>query len=127
MAGYIDTRRQESLAEILSFLQSKLREYQDDKRLCPQGLRCNAMVLGSLTIGLKKIGVLQSPDPPYVGFQFSKFTNQLKEIEILHLCQKSHSNGGCMGLKENLLNKIDQEAKLIRGLKLQNYKDLPKP
>ncbi len=124
MAGYIDWARQEGLKEILSFLQSKLREYQGGKRTCLEGLQCTAMVLGSLTIGLNAIGVLQSPDPPYVGFQLRKLTNRLKGIEIHNYCQISDSYGGCAGLKNELLAKIDYEVNFVRRLNLQDFKNV---
>jgi hypothetical protein len=133
MTEQVDTYRQDSLARILYFLQSKLREYQGSKGVCPLGLQCSAMVLGSLTVGLNEIGVLQSPDPPYVGFRFRKLTNQLKEMEILHFGQSCHPCGEygdyweCMGLKNDILEEIDAEVNCIRGLRLQNYNNPSKP
>ena len=84
------------------------------------------MVLGSLTIGLKAIGVLQPPDPPYNGFSVKGLFRNLKEMRVPQYCKLSRdrhysydyqAGGSCDGVKECLVAKIDEVEQRLQEFK----------
>ena len=86
------------------------------------------MVLGSLTIGLNAIGVLQPPDPPYNGFSVKGLSRSLKEMRVPQYCEISRDydynynydyerGGKCDGVKRSLDAKIDEVKQQLQGLK----------
>ena len=84
------------------------------------------MVLGSLTIGLNAIGVLQQHDPPYNGFSVKGLSRNLKEMRVPQYCEISRDynyrydyerGGNCDGVKRSLDAKIDEVEQQLQGLK----------
>ena len=84
------------------------------------------MVLGSLSIGLNAIGVLQPPDPPYNGFSVKGLFRNLKEMRVPQYCEISRNyeyrydyevGGSCDGVKRSLNAKIDEVEQKLQGLK----------
>ncbi|MCJ1287989.1 hypothetical protein MMC26_007342 [Xylographa opegraphella] len=83
----INVSREKALTEIFSYVQSVLKSYQGGKEICPfSGRRCSAMILGSLTMELAAMGLLQPSKCPYIGFSYRTVTQHLSEIKILQLC-----------------------------------------
>lgn len=61
----LDQHQQNTLTGIFAYLQGVLGRYKGSERNCPPGIECDGMILGSLTIGLNTINILQPPHPPY--------------------------------------------------------------
>ena len=121
----INTCRQDTLFEIFDYLQDTLEKYQGSERICPEGIRCDGMLLGSLTIGLKAINILQpTPQPPYDGFSVKGLCQSLAEIEVPQYCDsdfgyRSYSRGQtCKGVKRPLEAKIEELQQQLQGLDL---------
>ncbi|MCJ1430818.1 hypothetical protein MMC27_000168 [Xylographa pallens] len=111
----IDRVREWALASIFSYRQDVLRSYQSGKGDCRLGLKCTAMILGSLTIRLTAIGILQLPEAPYNGFCFKTLAQQLREMEILRYCE---SYARCEGVMSSLHDRIMLVERQLIGLQL---------
>lgn len=107
------------------YLQDTLEKYQGSKRICTQGICCDGMLLGSLTIGLKAINVLPTVKPPYDGFSVKGLFERLKAMELPQYC---HSNNlrsmdyyscataiTCSGVERPLEAKIKELAQKTKG------------
>ena len=84
------------------------------------------MILGSLIIGLEKIGILQPPDTPFSGFSINWVLQSLQEIEVHQYCkQESWSYddcdeiASCKGVKRSLKIKMKHLEQQIGGLGLE--------
>ena len=86
------------------------------------------MILGSLTIGLNAIHILQPPEPPYNGFSVKGLFQKLREIRVPHFCQmglnyrrKSYYNdseGNCEGFGGPLERKTRNLKDKLEGFSL---------
>ena len=121
--------------EIFEYLQSTLRKYRSSAPLDANVLNCDAMMLGSLTIGLNSIDIIQSPLPPYNGFSIHGLFQKLREMPLPQLCKEHSSysyiinhglnhgvnNRGdkyCEGVHKPLLAKISELESMLKGLEL---------
>lgn len=81
-------------------------------------------MLGTLTIGLFAMGVLESPDPPYNGFLYKTLAQDLRKMRIPQYCTMNHSGynyNRCPGLEAPLRAKITELEQQLCGLKLASY------
>ena len=118
----INRSRQDTLSEIFTYLQETLEKYQGSERICPQGVRCDGMLLGSLTRGLKAINVLPTVNPPYDGFSVKGLFERLKAMELPQCCSSNdlksmdyYSRATAINCSGILKAKIKQK---IKGLEL---------
>ncbi|KAL8907443.1 MAG: hypothetical protein Q9207_001413 [Kuettlingeria erythrocarpa] len=126
----INRSRQDTLSGIFAYLQGILEKYQGGTRIFPQGIECDWMLLGSLTMGLKAINILQPPLPPFSGFSVKGLLETLKEMRVAQYCNKnnnnlinsgyySHSRGGiCAEIKGPLEDKTGELVRKLQGLEL---------
>ncbi|MCJ1399231.1 hypothetical protein MMC11_002433 [Xylographa trunciseda] len=126
----IDRSRANALAESFAYIQEVLKSYQGSKRNCALGLKCDAMVLGSLTLGLAAIGVLQPPPFPYDGFCLKTLAQQLCDIQVLQYCtlHEHTRNYGhfsdtvrCQGVMIPLQVELRRLGEQLHGLWLDNF------
>ncbi|KAL8837874.1 MAG: hypothetical protein Q9170_002349 [Blastenia crenularia] len=123
----IDQDRQNTLTEIFTYLQAVLERYKGSERNCPQGIECDGMILGSLTIGLNAINILQPPHPPYNGFSVKNISQRLREMRVPQYCQHlpnygrhswSSSGRTCEGIERPLKAQVEGLERQLRGLEL---------
>ncbi len=125
----INRCRQDTLSDIFAYLQGILENYQGSTRTCPQGIECDGMLLGSLTIGLKATNILEPPLPPYNGFSVKGLLERLSELRVPQFCSYilnlrnigyySHSSvRTCGGIKGPLEAKTVELAQKLQGLEL---------
>ena len=76
--------------EIFAYLQSILDRYKGSERVCHRGIECDGMILGSLTIGLNAINILQPPHPPYNGFSVKDILQKLQDMPLPQNCKSYH-------------------------------------
>ena len=118
----IDQDRQNTLTEIFGYLQGVLERYKSGERICSQGIQCDAMILGSLTIGLNAINILQPPSPTYDGFSVKDVSEKLREMRIPQFClinsRSYYSDRPCEGIEEPLEAKLKQLEQRLQGIDL---------
>ena len=84
------------------------------------------MILGSLTIGLNAINILQPPHPPYNGFSVSYIFQKLRDMRLPRYCTScrdyesswSLSDRTCEGVKRPLEAKIEELGQQLQGIEL---------
>ncbi|KAI9771743.1 MAG: hypothetical protein M1839_002758 [Geoglossum umbratile] len=148
----VHTRREAAIASLLASLQDLLSHYEITKPPPPQGdpdeavahscgtrllcrndnPDCDAMVLGYLHKGMKAIGLLHSPEPPYEGWSFASLVADIGGMGMPRSCPSvsrglnswgayvnDDDNTSCFG---GPLEDIDLETAL-KGLKLSDFQE----
>ena len=91
------------------------------------------MILGTLTIGLNAIGILQPPHPQYNGFSVKDVSHKLREMRVPQYCLNHHdyerryyspSNTTCEGIERPLEAKVEEVRQKLQGIELTvgNYR-----
>ena len=126
LTGKIDQDRQRTIAEVLAFLQDAIHKYESEQ-VCPRGIECNSMTLGSLRIGMKAAGIIQPPLPPYNGLSINGLFMKLHAMPLPHYCKIRDGFGyvpDCEGLKVTLeakLKSLGQQYPNLAGLDLEDH------
>ena len=85
------------------------------------------MVLGSLTIGLNAMNILQPPHPPYNGLSVKNISQKLLGMPVPQYCQNlrdnersswSLSDRTCEGIKRPLEVKVKELGQQLQGIEL---------
>ena len=78
------------------------------------------MLLGSLTVGLKAINILQPPLTPYNGFSVKGILERLKEMRLPQLCKTNYQSYCigvfCEGVQGPLNAKTEELVRKFQGL-----------
>lgn len=117
----VNQQRQSALTETFAYLQGVLERYKGSKRICSSGIECDGMLLGSLTIGLNAINILQPPLPPYNGFSVKDVSEKLRDMNVpLHCPSRNRSYYGrtCEGIITPLIAKLDELEQQLQGTEL---------
>jgi hypothetical protein len=114
--------RQKIISDIFTLIQSTLDRYQGTKRICSEGIRCDAMVLGSLMIELNRLGYLISPKAPFNGLSIKNLVQELKEMDIRRFCKdplvcnSRYSWPSCEEIEESLAKELQELEDQVVGL-----------
>lgn len=84
------------------------------------------MILGSLTISLNAIDILQPPHPPYNGLSVKEISQKLREMRVPQYCMeiRNYENSWppskriCEGIKGPLEAKIKELDQQLQGVEL---------
>ena len=87
MTDTIDQYRQNTLTKIFVYLRDVLERYKDSERICHREIKCNEMILSSLTIDLNAIRILQSSYSSYNNFSVKDVFHKLREMKMPQYCQ----------------------------------------
>ncbi|KAF8865167.1 hypothetical protein BDZ45DRAFT_684679 [Acephala macrosclerotiorum] len=88
----IEDARQQSITEILTFVQRMVTDFISGNGSCKTrfdrneiGRRraCNAIILGTLITGLFEHGMWLLPEPPYKGVSLRQLLDKLRDLQIL--------------------------------------------
>jgi hypothetical protein len=79
---------------------------------------CDAMLLGSLMKGSRKIGIWPRPEAPFNGHKYKDLAKAIRGLKMLDVCGKSagrkwSSYGGFEGNAHGLEDLIENELKAV--------------
>ena len=92
---------------------------------------CDAMLLGSLMKGSRKIGIWPRTEAPFNGQKFNELAKAIRGIKMLDVCGKSSgrrwsSYSGFEGNAHGLEDLIERELRVVEeglgGLDLEEYR-----
>ena len=122
-ADKIEERRQ---LVIVTFLQTIFKTYTATKSVCPRGKKCDAMVLGFLTMGLSAINLWPPPPAPYKGVSIRVIFQQFREMEIMpEYCEyvpfitQNPEKRRCPGIRGYFTAKVEELSKRVQGVVLE--------
>lgn len=81
VADLIDQQRQSALSGIIAALHSILVQYQGPDLTCT--VKCDTLVLGSLTKAMQSLQILDPPKAPYSMLSFNSLAQRVRAIDIL--------------------------------------------
>ena len=127
--------REQAVLAAISFIHTLIDKYMVGKTLCDGSLddelryACDAMVLGSLMKGSRKIGIWPKPEAPFNGQTFQNLARSIRSIRILDVCNKSSSRrwtshgpgANSHGLEQTIETEIKALETGLGGLKLAEY------
>ncbi|KAI9882231.1 MAG: hypothetical protein M1823_006025 [Watsoniomyces obsoletus] len=122
----IEENRQKALQAIFQLFQTLLDDYGNGTtRQCRERVMgCDAMVLGSLQLELKSKKLFPLPKAPFVGISVLQTSTNLRSLEYMtpdHFSQGSSHRHRICGVKNKILNHLDQITGLLGGLDLASF------
>jgi hypothetical protein len=116
--------RSTAINTVISVIHKLITKYMDGTTHCEVGMddnmrfACDAMLLGSLMKGSRKIGIWPKPEAPFSGHKYNELAKAIRGIKMLDVCGKSagrkwSSYGGFDGNAHGLEDFIENELKAV--------------
>jgi hypothetical protein len=136
-ADEIKQGRQNAINTAITVIHKLITKYIEGTTNCDAALdedmrlACDAMVLGSLMKGARKIGIWPRPEAPFNGHKYSDLAKAIRELKMFDVCGRSagrkwSSYGGFEGNAHGLEDLIQLELKAIEenlgGLDLNDFR-----
>lgn len=82
-------------------------------------MKCDAIVLGSLTKAMKSMQILIPPEPPYSNLSFDRLADDIRKMDILTTCEEAGRGTSCTnGIKKDMVELVKGVATRLCGLDL---------
>lgn len=112
VSGRVDESRQKAVLSIIDAMHAFLESYQGSNLHCTS--ECDAMVLGTLTKGMKSIGLLVRPTAPFKDMCFKDLAEKVRGIPIKTYCDSRNPYPSATCTRK-VKGRIDEKLKVLEA------------